>query len=348
MKRALVGLVPVTLLCAFPQGGPAYETNEAGLAAYARGDYAAAERFYTQALDLWHAMGPAYDAHSSTTLFNLGQALCQDGKWTPGLDAFEQGLAISRRTLGPKHRRTVMLLNSVGNAELVLGEWTRAESALDEALAIGRELYPKELETGRTLISIAGLRLRQKRPDEALPLADEALDLILATAGENSTDAAMAYSAVAQVHRAAGRTDRALPLFRKSRAIWAATAGPNSPRLASTISQEGLALMDDGKLALAEDDMRTALGILNRCTGCSYEAAVAQTNWGTLLTREGKLPQAATALTKALETEQRIAPTPETAMAATLEALAQVRTKQKRFADAAGLRARATAIQSYR
>jgi len=106
-------------------------------------------------------------------------------------------------------------------------------------------------------------------------------------------------------------------------------------------------LMDDGKFTLADDDMRASLEILARCGGCQYEEAVAETNLGLLRMRQKKLSEAAQELTRALDLEQQYLGRPGGAMAATLEALSEVRMKQKRFDDAAGLRARATALETY-
>lgn len=348
MKRAIWGLVPLTVWCALAQTGPAYDWNDLGLAAFNRGDYPEAERLYLKALDAWHAMGPQFEPHASTTLSNLGQALCQEGRWTEGVQRFEEGLTLARRTLGPKHIRTVMLLNGLGGALGVLGESARAESVLLEALAIERELYPKDLQTAHTLLVLSSFRMRQGRMQEAVQWGDEALAITLASEGEDSIESAMAYANIAQVRRNTHETALALPLFRKARAIYLKTVGPASPRLASTLSQEGLALMDDGKLSLADENMRSALAILTHCPGCQYEAAVAETNLGLLRTRQGKLSEAAQALTRALDLEQHYMGRPGAAMAATLQALSEVRTKQKRYQDAATLKARAVALETYR
>ena len=47
--------------------------------------------------------------------------------------------------------------------------------------------------------------------------------------GEDSVDAALAYSSVAEAHRIAGAPDRALPLYRKARALYEKALGPGSP-----------------------------------------------------------------------------------------------------------------------
>ena len=78
------------------------------------------------------------------------------------------------------------------------------------------------------------------------------MTIALKADGDNGLDAALAYSNVAEAHRMAGRPERALPLYKKARAIYERVLGPDHPRVASVLSQEGLILMEDGKLSLAE------------------------------------------------------------------------------------------------
>ena len=331
MKPLVVGVLIVSAWCAQAQPEKAYQANEAGLAAYARADYARAEQLYEQAIEIWRAEGAKFEPHLSITLYNFGQALCQDGKWAEGERVFTEGLSLARKNLGPKNINTVSLFNALGAAEFVRGETEAAEDNYNQALTIGRELFPNHVQTRHALMSMSGLRMRQHRSDEAVQFADEALRLTLEADGENTVEGAMAYSCAAQARRAQGRPELAIPLFRKARALWTAIA-PNSPRVASLMSQEGLALMDDGQLGQAEKDMKGALTILSRCNGCGYELAVAQTNWGVLLSHKGKLSEAAAMLNSALKIEQQITGSDSGLSTNTREAIAKLRAQQTRRA----------------
>ena len=114
----------------------------------------------------------------------------------------------------------------------------------------------------------------------------------------------MMYQNVAQVHQAAHRLERALPLFRKARAILERLGRTTDPRYASLLSQEGLALMEDGKLGLAESGMRRAIELLSGPPVAAFELAVAQNNLGLLRMRQKKYAEAEDLLTKALSGEQ--------------------------------------------
>src|SRR5207248_506254 len=115
------------------------------------------------------------------------------------------------------HLRTVTNLNRMAANYMTLGDVDRAESLYTEALAIERELYPDDMQLASSLAGLAGAHLRKGQTADALPLAEEALEVARKAAGENSLEAARMYANVAEIHRTFGRPERALPLFRKAR-----------------------------------------------------------------------------------------------------------------------------------
>jgi len=326
---------------------PADEWNDGGLAASARGDFAEAERLLSESVQLWREMGPRYEAHSAAAMVNLAEALCGEGKWGDGARTLAGALELNRRSLGTRHIRTVSNLNFLASADLILGELERAGALYDEALAIERQQYPAATQLAETLMGMSSQRVRSGRIPEALAPAEEGLKVALASSGENSINAAMAYANVAQILVFSHQPARAIPLFHKAEAIYAALLSPEHPRYASVLSQEGLALMEDRKLVLAGRNMERAAEILAHCGGCQYQAAVAQSNLGWLRFQEGKFDDADALLTRALAMQEAYSARPGSEMAATLNRLADVRRKERRFSDAQQLQERATALQSY-
>jgi tetratricopeptide (TPR) repeat protein len=282
--------------------------NERGRAASAALDYATAEKLYRQSAAMWITLGPAYEAHLSVEYFNLAEALCGQGKWREGQGIFEQSLTLGKRALGPTHIRTLTESNALAHVYMMLGELDRSEVMLREMLPVERELYPSDLQLAHTLAALGSIRLRTGRIDEALAPAEEALAIALKAGGEDSEDAATMYQNVAQIHRAARRPDRALPLFRKARAIMDRIAGPRDPRYAALLSQEGLALMDDGKLAQAGRELKQAVSLLQACPACSLELATAEGNLGLLRMRQKKYSEASDLLAKSLTIQEAYAP----------------------------------------
>jgi tetratricopeptide (TPR) repeat protein len=321
--RFLLILFATLAIAQSPKEGLAL--NERGLAAADRGNYGEAEQYYRQAVGIYRPLGPQFEAHLSVELFNLAESLCGQGKWRESQGLFEESLTLTRRTLGQKHIRAVAGLNALGNVSMLMGDPEHAESLLREALAIARENYPADLQLAHTLAALSSLRLRAQKPEEGLPYAEEALSLTLKADGEEGSEAAMMYQNVAQIHRTAGRPARAIPLFHKARAILERLGRTNEPRYASLLSQEGLALMDDGNLAMAERDMKRAIELLSRSNTVSFELASAQNNLGLLRIRQKKYAEADELLSKALSAEQNLSPTDAAQIGRTRDALEKVR-----------------------
>lgn len=321
--------------------------HEQGRAAIARADYAQAERLFGEALAIWRSLGPPYEGHAASTLVNMGEALSQAGKRHESITALEQALLLNRSSLGPKHTRTVFTLNSLGHAYQFVNELERSEAVFAEALAIERELYPNDALVGQTLLGISLLRRRQERFDEALQVGEASLRALLQARGEASTEAAVAYENVAALHLLSGRPVRAIPLFRKARFMYEKALGASSPVLASVISQEGLALLEDGQMRQAEITMTKAIGLLAG-TGPSgeYRLAVAEMNLGLLRLRQRKLVESERLLTHALKVQDQMPTPPTYSLAAAMRALAQLRKVQRRDIESAELMARAARIHA--
>ncbi len=324
------------------------DLNDRGTEALARGDFSEAERLLDQALQFWRPLGSNYDAHAATALYNKAEAQCGLRKWREAAANLEEAVPLMRRSLGPRHWRTVHCRNALANVYQMLGERDKSEALYKETLAVERELDPNDAETARTLAGLAMLYTRAGKLDEALPLAEEALRIGLRAHGEKDPETAMLYSTVAQIHTLAGRTERALPLIRKARAIYEAAPGVASWQIGLILSQEGLALPYDGKRALAEKDFQEALRRLSECAPCGLELAIAESQFALLRLQQHKFSEADALLAKAISIEEGISERPLPEMATTLEILSKLRVQEKRFDDAEQLHARAQTILAYR
>lgn len=333
---------------AMGQGREAFDLNDRGLLAASQGDEAAAEHLYRQSMDIWRKMGPAYEGHLGTTEFNLAQALCAQGRRDEALPVLEESVKLLRGTPGVRHINTLMAINYLGGLQLLQGQSDPAEALFREVLPIERELYPKDAQLALTLGGLSSVLVRQNKTAEALPLAEEALTIALAATGEQSLNAALAYANVATVHKWAGRYDRALPLYRKSLSIYEHLVGPDHPRTAGILMEIGLLEMEDGNYTLAERDMLHALDIVDRSPGWAFEQWIGESNLGMLRFKQGKLAEAARRLTLSVTMQEQAGIHTGRDLAITLEELAKVREKQRRFDDARQLRTQALAISGFR
>jgi tetratricopeptide (TPR) repeat protein len=322
--------------------------NDRGTEALERGDFAEAERLLDQTLQPWRPLGSKYDAHLATALYNKAEAQSGLRKWREAAANLEESVPLMGRSLGLRHWRTIHCRNALANVYQMLGERDKSEALYKETLAVERELDPNDGETARTLVGLAMLSARAGKLDEALPLAEEALRIGLRAHGEKDPETAMLYSTVAQIHTLAGRTERALPLIRKARAIYESAPGVASWQIGLTLSQEGLALLYDGKRALAERDFQEALRRLSECAPCGLELAAAESQFALLRLQQHKFNEADALLAKAISIEEGISERPLPEMATTLEILSKLRVQEKRIDDAEQLHARAQTILAYR
>jgi len=317
-----------TLTAALAFGAPqnqALDLNQSGLELAAQREYVAAERDYRRSAEIYRSLGEPFEAHLSIVLYNLGESLVGQGRWRESAPMFEESLGLSRRKLGPKHVRTIAILSALGNVRMMLGDESGAEALMQEAVASAGESAPADIQFAHALAGLSALRLRQGKPEEALPFAEEALNVTLKADPGETIETAMMYQNVGQIHRAAMRPERALPLMRKSRSIYERVQATGDPRYASLLSQEGMALMDDGKFVQAESDMKRAIALLNQCPGCGLSLAVARNNLGLLRLRQKKYSEADDLLRKALAAEEMYNPSDVAQIGVTRDALKQVR-----------------------
>lgn len=188
-----------------------------------------------------------------------------------------------------------------------------------------RENYPADLQLAHALAGLSAIRRREGKPDEGLPFAEEALTVALKAEGGEGPESAMMYQNVAQIHRAAHRPERALPLYRKARAILERYGATGNARYALLLSLEGLALMDDGNLGLAENGMKRAIEMLRGMPAAEFELAEARNNLGLLRMRQKKFAEADDLLAKAQQVEQRYDPQDAAQIARARDALTRMR-----------------------
>ena len=349
MNWVLIGLLTALTAVAQTPAETAQTLNTQGNRAEESGNYPEAQRLYQESLRIWRSLGPAYEAHAASALLNFAISMTDDGHRAAASKVLEEALAMHRHALGDKHLRTITNMNLLANNHLTLGDPERADAIFQELLPVERELYPNDIQAARTLQGLSYGLVRRDRAREALPLAEEAQRIAIHTEGPDSLEAALAYSSMAEAHRAMGSGARALPLYRLARALYQKALGPDNPRVATLLSQEGLILMQDGKLALAEQSMTQAVRMLSKsCPGCLVELTIAQSNLGLLHVRQKRYREADVAYSAVIELREKFAVSRGPELADALQSLAEVRQKEHLFDDAARLNTRAQMIRGYR
>jgi tetratricopeptide (TPR) repeat protein len=344
-----VYLILFALAPVIAQTGP-NELNDRALKAADTRQFETAEKLFNESIALWRAQGAEYDLHAAFVQNNLAQMYCAMGDRKRCSATLEQALPVFRRALGVKDQRTLTVMNLLGAVSMMLGDHTRATALFQEALPIERALYPNSAELGRSLSGLASLAMEENRAAEGAPIAEEALAVAIKAEGDESLDAALAYANMAEAHRVLGRLDRAEPLFRKARAIYEKQLGPEHQRVSSVLTQEGLIALQQNKLATAEQAFTRALAIVTKtCPDCVYERVAAENDMALLRIRQGDLAAADELLADVLKRQEQSGSVPPAEIAVTLNSLATVAQRQKRYEDAERLKRRAAIMTaSYR
>ncbi len=349
MNWSRCGMAAVLCATAAAQSIPeAQELDERGNAAMEQHRPDEGVRYLRQSVEMFRTLGSGSEAGFAGALTDLGYALAEEGKRQEAIENYKQALAIQRRVLGETHLRTVANMNLLASAYLMSGDTGSAEPLLSEVIAIAREHYPGSIQLSEALGGLSHVLSRQGKLHEAQVAAAEALAVSLAREGEDSINSAMMYAILAEVHRLAGEDARALPLFRKARAIYEKMLEPDHPRLASVLSQEGLILLNDNQITLAERAMTRALEILERsCPGCVTEAWIAESNLALVRMAQKRYIDADRLLSHVLSVQEKYLPRPGRETVQTLQTLALVREKERRHAEAVLLIKRANTLLAY-
>lgn len=94
--------------------------------------------------------------------------------------------------------------------------------------------------------------------------------------------------------------------------------------------------------------MEAVRSLERTCPACLLELSRAEDNLGMLRLRQKRYGEADQALTHSVALQRQFLLKPGSELAGTLQALAAVREKERRFDDAANLKGQAQAIRSYR
>ena len=167
-----------------PKGHPdfMYTLNDIGLAHLRREDYAAAEGFYRQALDLAVTAYGESHAYTISILGSLASSLRGQGKLEEAATLLERVLAFRRATYGERHIYVARTLGSLARVRSDQGNHDAALELAREELVISRELFQADHpDLVWPLRTMGVVLLDGGRAAEAEPYLRQALDLVRRT-----------------------------------------------------------------------------------------------------------------------------------------------------------------------
>ncbi|HEX7051160.1 MAG TPA: serine/threonine-protein kinase [Longimicrobiales bacterium] len=200
------------------------------------------------------------------------------------------------------------VLNVVGQMYASLGLYDRAEPLYDQALAIGRELYPDGADPVVTTLNKRG-ELYRIRGDLAASERDhrEALRMARALHAEPHVSRIAGLNGLGQTLRQAGRYADAEPVLRDALLERRAVYGERSVEAADGLNNLGLLLWAKGAAAAAEPLLEEALAIeRERLPPVHPTISAALNNLGLVRKELGDLDSAEVLLREALDIKRQL------------------------------------------
>jgi tetratricopeptide (TPR) repeat protein len=224
--------------------------NLLGNLAQDRGDLAAAQLHFEQALDAYLR---AYGRRSSLTaevLNNLAELALRRERFEEVERLRREVLSINRVVLGPRHTFVAEDLSALGHVLLLRRKTVEAAAILDEALRLTEELYGSD----STEAGIARLDLALTLPTaaERVRAGDTGWRIVEASTDEESADRGLAMSLYGELLASAGRRAEGLRWMRHGTALLERVAGPSDDLTAEARRRMARVARGAGSYAQAE------------------------------------------------------------------------------------------------
>jgi len=172
--------------------------------------FAEAEGLLSDLIEVQERMLGVDHPHRAANLNTMGSLHWRQGRTSRAIEWWERALDARVAAFGILHPDVAGTQNSLGLAAASQGDLKRAEALYETALATLRD--PEIARTIRlpaTLSNLADLRNIQGRPDDALRLHHEALDLRLELTGGRHPDIGISQRKIAALYLAAGKAELA-------------------------------------------------------------------------------------------------------------------------------------------
>ncbi|MEM7353389.1 MAG: serine/threonine-protein kinase, partial [Acidobacteriota bacterium] len=216
--------------------------HESSLLLARRGNFEEADRLVQEAL----SRQPPRSAKRARTLHLQADIRLAQGQHEESLDLHREALQIERETLSETDRQTLEGLAAVGVAHQRLTHYTEAEAIFRHALALQSEAYPGDRPTTVILLRrLAHVLIRQKKPQEALEPAVQAVEMSRRLWSQAHIEQADTLNTLANVRRELSQAADAYPLYLESLAVSRQALGDRHPRFVGTLLNVAFLLHQD-------------------------------------------------------------------------------------------------------
>lgn len=218
------------------------------------------------------------------------------GLWTEAVEHLEEAVERERALKGPDHPDVGVLLRRLGQARSSGGDFSGAETAVRESLAILRaSLGPTAPETGEAMTQLALVLMRgESRLAEADSIGNEAVGILrTATGEEHEASLATALHTLAFVKRTRLQLPEARALNQEALAIRRRVLDPTHPDVLMTASNLAVVVEHMGRFPEAEALHREVLAGRRARLGAEHpDVLTSMNNLASVLWRMGRYAEA--------------------------------------------------------
>ena len=259
-----------------------------------RGDLAAAEPLYREALAMDQRLFPGDDARVATDLNNLSQVLADKGDLAAAEPIAQQALEMRRRLYPGDHEDLAESLNNLAHLRSGRGDTAGAIALFREALAMSRRLYPGDHpRVAGGLNNLSVMLKNSGDPAGAEPLARETLEMRRRLFPGDHPYVATGLNNLALVLQDRGDLVAPEALFRESLAMRRRLYPEGHVSIATDLNNLAGLLLARNEPARAEPLYREAAELYDRTQGAGFwRTGIARLGLGRSLTALGRFAAA--------------------------------------------------------
>jgi CHAT domain-containing protein len=179
--------------------------------------------------------------------------LWQKGRSKEALTLAEKALAVRRKILGDKHRKTAVSWLNLGAQHRALTNPAEAERCYERSRVLYKATVGEKHPDYATSLSTLAMLFYQDKGDlaRARPLFEQVRDIREAALGKNHPEYASSLNNLAALYQAMGQHRRALPLFQQAVALHEAAQQEKTASYANSLNNLAMLYKDMGDHARA-------------------------------------------------------------------------------------------------
>lgn len=150
-----------------------------------RGNYAEAERTFSQALDAYKTLDAVDTVCGHMCILGLARAASGQNKRVGAGEYFTAALRSAQKVYGPEHEVVAAALRELGFHEIKANNYAKAQSYYQRALELDTKGYgPSHFDVAYDMSCVGEMALMQKQYDKAIELLAKSLEIYKKARGE--------------------------------------------------------------------------------------------------------------------------------------------------------------------